>query len=76
VTRGSNNTFRNIYRWPAILAALSSFGLISALIGDGIWDGLSWIALAIPLAVMGWFASRGRSWNIQARRSMRPLIRR
>jgi len=33
-------------------------GLASALFGNDHWDALSWIALAIPLAVLGWKASR------------------
>jgi hypothetical protein len=42
-----------IWRWPALLAALISFGLTSALLGEGgIWWALSWIALAIPLVVI------------------------
>ncbi len=36
--------------WPVVLAALSLFGLLSALLGQGgIWWLLSWIALGIPL---------------------------
>jgi hypothetical protein len=33
------------YRVPLLLALASLFGLISALIGDGLFDLLSWIAL-------------------------------
>jgi len=36
-----------------VLAALTLFGLLSALLGQSrIWWGLSWIALAIPLVVI------------------------
>jgi hypothetical protein len=37
-------------------------GLSSALFGDGIWDAGSWLALAVPLGVIGraWFGA-GRS---------------
>jgi hypothetical protein len=31
---------------------------VSALLGDGIWDTTSWIALAVPLAVTTFFACR------------------
>ncbi len=42
-----------VWRWPVILAALSVFGLLSALLGQGgIWWFLSWVALATPLAVI------------------------
>lgn len=42
-----------IWRWPLLLAALIAFGLLSALLGQGgIWWGLSWIALAVPLLLI------------------------
>jgi hypothetical protein len=35
------------------MAVLTVVGLVSALLGEGgVWWGLSWVALAIPLAVM------------------------
>ena len=42
-----------IWRWPALLAALTIFGLSAALLGEGgVWWALSWIALATPLVVI------------------------
>ncbi len=42
-----------VWRWPVLLAALSVFGLLSALLGQGgIWWILSWIALSMPLAMI------------------------
>ena len=41
-----------VFRWPLALAVLSLVGLVSALVGDGPWDALSWVALGIPLAVI------------------------
>lgn len=50
-----------IWRWPALLAAFSIFGLLSALLGQtGFWLPLSWIALATPLAVAAICVSRSR----------------
>ncbi|MBR0821363.1 hypothetical protein [Bradyrhizobium liaoningense] len=50
-----------IWRWPALLAALSVFGLLAALIGQtGIWLPLSWGALTIPLAVAALCIVRSR----------------
>ena len=41
-----------IWRWPSLLAVLSVFGLLSALLGQtGFWLPLSWIALLSPLVV-------------------------
>ncbi|HVV42026.1 MAG TPA: hypothetical protein VHC94_13295 [Nitrobacter sp.] len=51
-------TLWQIFRWPAVVAILSTVGLLSALLGDGIWDGLSWILLAIPVALYGVFLGR------------------
>jgi hypothetical protein len=49
----SDRGFAALWGWPLGLAALSVFGLLSALLGQGgIWWILSWIALATPLAVI------------------------
>lgn len=39
---------------PALLAASSVVGLLSALFGDGVWDALSWATLGLPLAAIAW----------------------
>ena len=41
----------NTFRIPILLAVLSAAGLTSALLGDGIWDGLSWLALGVPAII-------------------------
>lgn len=41
-----------IFRWPITLAVLSSVGLLSALLGDGFFDVLSWISLGVPLLLI------------------------
>jgi hypothetical protein len=41
-----------IFRWPVALAVLSTFGLLSALLGDGVFDVLSWISLGVPLLLI------------------------
>ena len=41
----------DIFRIPLSIALLSTTGLLSALVGDGWPDLLSWLMLAIPLAV-------------------------
>ena len=54
-----------IWRWPAVLAALTLGGLFSALLGQtGFWLPLSWLLLAVPLLVIVW------CWCM--RRSARP----
>jgi hypothetical protein len=51
-------SFREIFEVPIILAVITVAGLLSALLGDGIWNVLSWFALSIPLAVIVFCASR------------------
>jgi hypothetical protein len=46
------NDNRQIWTIPLLLAALIVFGLLSALLGTGVWHGLAWIALAIPIVVV------------------------
>lgn len=43
-----------IFRVPLLLGVATSVGLVSALVGDGVFDALSWFALAGPLAAVAW----------------------
>jgi hypothetical protein len=43
-----------IFAVPALLAVLTAGGLMAGLLGDGIWDDVSWVALAGPLALIAW----------------------
>lgn len=45
---------------PVLLAIISAVGLMSALLGDGVWDALSWATLATPIVVIGWSLTRPR----------------
>ena len=50
-----------VFRWPMLIGAVSVVGLISALVGDGWYDMLSWAALGGTVVVMiaawrGWSA--------------------
>jgi hypothetical protein len=47
-----NKHFRKVWLIPVELALITGFGLLSALLGTGIWHIFSWIALMIPLIVM------------------------
>ena len=44
--------------YPAVLAAVTCAGLLSALLGDGVWDVASWLTLSVPVAAVAWFALR------------------
>ena len=49
-----------IFRWPLLIAVMSVVGLVSALVGDGWYDILSWLCLGACVVVMvaGW-----RGWS-------------
>ncbi len=38
-----------IWAMPILLGVSSAIGLSAALLGDGIWDVLSWISLGVPV---------------------------
>ncbi len=51
-----------IFRWPILIALASAVGLVAALVGDGVYDVVSWIALGGTVVVMiaawrGWSAA-------------------
>jgi hypothetical protein len=48
-----------IFLAPAIMALIVIFGLMSALLGDGIWDAASWLALSAPVVAIAYFLNRG-----------------
>ncbi len=54
---GANRAWR-IFRVPLAIALLSTIGLIAALTGDGWFDTLSWLTLAVPPIVVVWAISR------------------
>ena len=39
---------------PAALAASSAIGLVVALLGDGVFDVIAWLAAGAPAAVIVW----------------------
>ncbi|WP_458757017.1 hypothetical protein ACSVBT_14715 [Afipia sp. TerB] len=59
--RSRRQTLGQIFAAPLVIGALSVIGLISALVGDGIWDGLSWLTLGVPVVLCAYFTFRPRS---------------
>ncbi len=53
-----HQTTTQIFLVPAIIAVIVAFGLVSALLGDGVWDALSWLALLLPVMVIAYCWSR------------------
>ncbi|HEY4204452.1 MAG TPA: hypothetical protein VGM35_05490 [Xanthobacteraceae bacterium] len=58
MTQRRHMSMRRIFRIPALLAVVTAFGLVAALLGDGVWDGASWFALAVPLVVTAYCVLR------------------
>jgi hypothetical protein len=56
-----HRSFGQIFLIPAILALLVAVGLVSALLGDGIWDALSWFCLLAPVAAVTYYVCRQTS---------------
>jgi len=46
------SNFWKVFGIPLGIGVLSAAGLFAALLGDGVWDSLSWVGLGIP-AVIG-----------------------
>jgi len=41
----------DVFCWPLVISGICGVGLGLALVGDGIWDGLSWLALSSPVVL-------------------------
>jgi membrane protein implicated in regulation of membrane protease activity len=50
--------FRKVYGAALVIAAITLYGLLSALFGDGVWDEIACVFLSVPLAVIVWKYSR------------------
>ncbi len=50
-----NSVFLRVFGKPIILALISMAGLLAALVGDGLLDVASWIALGYIVAVTVWY---------------------
>ena len=51
----AHRTFRQVWLVPIVMALLTLFGLLAALLGVGIWHWLAWTALVVPLWVCLWY---------------------
>jgi peptidoglycan/LPS O-acetylase OafA/YrhL len=55
-----------VWRWPVLIGVLSLAGLLLALMGDGIWDWMSALLLAVPAALCILYSF---DWRGQARKT-------
>jgi di/tricarboxylate transporter len=46
---------KQIFKWPALIGALTAVGLIEALLDEGLLERISLVALSIPIAVIIYF---------------------
>ena len=53
-----NGRFMALWGMPILLGILTLVGLVSALLGDGIWDLVSAFALGAPVLVGLWYSLR------------------
>ena len=53
--------FWKVFGIPMGIGLLSAAGLFAALLGDGVWDSLSWVGLGIPAVIGVWALVQRRS---------------
>jgi hypothetical protein len=56
-----NTPFLRMWGAPIVLAILTTIGLLSALLGDGVWDLLSAFTLGVPVLCCAWYGLRRKS---------------
>ncbi|MHC2256368.1 hypothetical protein ACVILK_006060 [Bradyrhizobium embrapense] len=56
----AHRSLSQIFAAPLVIAIVSTVGLISALVGDGWWDAVSWVALGLPALLYLLFIWRRR----------------
>ena len=48
------SSFWRVFGIPLGISLLSATGLFAALLGDGLWDSLSWVGLGVPAVIGVW----------------------
>jgi xanthosine utilization system XapX-like protein len=51
MSRAPRQSLRQIFAVPAVIALASAMGLVGALVGEGVWDALSSLCVAIPAII-------------------------
>lgn len=52
--QSAQSEFLHLWGMPILLGVLTAFGLLAALLGQGIWHWLAWLAIGTPLAVIAY----------------------
>jgi hypothetical protein len=50
--------FLRLWGMPILLGVLTTIGLVAALLGDGVWDAVSGVALGLPVLLGIWHGVR------------------
>ncbi|MCG8360171.1 MAG: hypothetical protein MI920_31795 [Kiloniellales bacterium] len=50
--------FLRLWLWPCLIGGVTAFGLICALVADGLWDLLGALAIALPTAASLWVVAK------------------
>lgn len=58
MNRQMNRSFLRLWGGPILFGVLTVIGLVSALVGDDVWDYLSAVALGMPVAACAWYGLR------------------
>jgi len=53
------SSFMHLWFMPILLGISTTIGLVSALLGDGIWDIVSAFTLGAPVLAGLWYSLRG-----------------
>ena len=54
------SNFWKVFGIPLGIGLFSAVGLFAALLGDGMWDSLSWVGLGVPAAIGAWALGKRR----------------
>lgn len=49
-------TLSQVFAVPTGIGILSAIGLTTALVGDDVWDWVSWLLLGLPVVVCCWYS--------------------
>ena len=64
-----HSPFWTLWGGPIVMGVLTTTGLLTALVSDTWGDWWSWVALGVPVAVMGWYSWPRTSAAITAARA-------
>jgi len=53
-----------VFRAPLLIGLVAASGLTFGLFGDGLWDGLCWLGLSVPVVLSLIYGAR---WNFGAK---------